>query len=116
VLDDPGRRVTESELRKLAEEGRACTLILGAELERLETKLHQLDGDPGSELGEIASSFRRVQDFRVHVAELTDLLSALDVRAREVRTSWLLADELGAAREGSARGASPAATNPRPAR
>jgi len=27
VLDDPQRPVTEAELRKLSEEGRACTLI-----------------------------------------------------------------------------------------
>ena len=39
VLDDPDRPVTEAELRKLSEEGRACTLILGGELRRLEQRL-----------------------------------------------------------------------------
>jgi hypothetical protein len=90
VLDDPERQVTEAELRKLSEEGRACTLILGAELERLEQRLATLDGDPGSPLGAIADGFRRVQDFRAHLDELDGLLAALEGRAREVRTSWLL--------------------------
>ena len=89
VLDDPEHPVTEAELRKLAEEGRACTLILRAELERLEQRLAELDGDPGSPLGSIAETFRRVQDFRSHVDELDGLLLALDGRAREVRGSWL---------------------------
>ena len=90
VLDDPQRPVTEAELRKLSEEGRACTLILGAELERLERRLAELDGDPASTLGEVADAFRRVHDFRAHVEELNELLAALEGRAREVRTSWLL--------------------------
>jgi hypothetical protein len=90
VLDDPKGPVTEAELRKLSEEGRACTLILGAELERLERRLAELDGDPASNLGEVADAFRRVNDFRAHVEELHGLLAALESRAREVRTSWLL--------------------------
>jgi chromosome segregation ATPase len=88
VLEEPRRSVTEAELRKLLEEGRACRLILGAELERLEGRLGKLDSDPASSLGEIANAFRRVHDFRVHVEELDRLLTALDDRAREVRTSW----------------------------
>jgi hypothetical protein len=88
VLENPERPVTEAELRKLSEEGRACKLILGAELERLEGRLGKLDGDPASSLGEIARAYRRVHDFRGHIDELDDLLSALDARAREVRTSW----------------------------
>jgi hypothetical protein len=88
VLAEPRRPVTEAELRKLSEEGRACRLILGAELERLEGRLAKLDGDPDSSLGEIANAFRRVHDFRAHVEELDGFLSALEDRAREVRTSW----------------------------
>jgi hypothetical protein len=91
---DPQRSVTEAELRKLSEEGRACKLILGAELERLEQRLGELDGDPASSLGAIADSFRRVHDFRAHVEALNGLLSALEGRAREVRTSWLLGEEI----------------------
>jgi hypothetical protein len=92
VLEDPQRRVTEAELRKLSEEGRACTLILGAELERLERRLAEFDGDPASSLGAIAEAFRRVHDFRLHLDELGELLSALEDRAREARTSWLLGE------------------------
>lgn len=92
VLDDPQRPVTEAELRKLSEEGRACTLILGADLERLERRLARLDGDPASSLGAIAEAFRRVHDFRIHLEELGGLLSALEARAREARTSWLLGE------------------------
>jgi hypothetical protein len=90
VLDDPRPRVTEAELRRLSEEGRACALILGADLERLEGQLAELDGDPDSSLGAIAETYRRVHDFRVHLDELNALLSELDDRAREARTSWLL--------------------------
>jgi hypothetical protein len=92
VLDDPQRPVTEAELRKLSEEGRACTLILRADLERLERQLAALDSDPASPLGAIATAFRRVHDFRLHLEELDGLLSALEGRAREARTSWLLGE------------------------
>ena len=88
VLDEPQRPVTEAELRKLLDEGRACRLLLGAELERLERRLGKADGDPDSSLGEIAEAFRRVHDFREHVDELDGLMAALDDRAREVRSSW----------------------------
>ncbi len=90
VLEDPDRPLTEAELRKLAEEGRACSLILGAELERLERRLGELDGDASTSLGAIADAFRRVHEFRAHVDELNELLSALDDRAHEVRTAWRL--------------------------
>jgi hypothetical protein len=88
VLKEPRRPVTEAELRKLSDEGQACRLLLGAELERLEERLGKLDADPGSSLGEIADAFRGVHDFREHVEELDGLMAALDGRAREVRSSW----------------------------
>jgi hypothetical protein len=91
VLDDPERRLTEAELRKLSEDGRAYTLILRAELERLEQRLAEIDSDPSIPLTTVADGFRRVHDFRAHLDELQDLLSALENRAREVRTSWLRA-------------------------
>jgi hypothetical protein len=90
VLEDPQRPVTEAELRKLSEEGRACTLILGGELERLEHRLAELDRDPASSLRAIAEAFRRVHDFRAHLEELEGLLFALEGWARQVRTSRLL--------------------------
>jgi len=95
VLEDPQRLVTEAELRKLSEDGRAYRLILGAELERLEHRLAELDADPVSPRGAIAPAFRRVHDFRAHLAELDRLLSALDDRARRVRTSWVLGSPRG---------------------
>jgi hypothetical protein len=90
VLENPDRRVTEAELRRLAEEGDAFARILRAELERLERRLAERDSDPASSLGAIADAFRRVHDFRAHVDELDTLLNALDNRARDVRASWVL--------------------------
>ena len=88
VLADPRRPVTEPELRKLTDEGRACALILHGELRTLEGRLGRLDGDPSTSLGDIAGAFRRVHEFRAHVDELDSLLAELDDRAREVRTAW----------------------------
>jgi hypothetical protein len=104
VLDDPQRPVTEAELRQLSEEGRACTLILGADLERLERQLAKLDGDPASSLVAIANAFRRVHDFRMHLDELDGLLSALEDRAREARTSWLLGESAPGPKQLARRG------------
>ena len=88
VLDDPSRPVTEAELRSLQDEGRACTQLMGAELQRLESRLALLDGDPETSLAPLAEVFRRVRVFRAHVEELEELMAALDARAREVHTSW----------------------------
>jgi hypothetical protein len=88
VLADPPRPITEPELRKLTDEGRACALILHGELRRLEGRLGRLDGDPSTSLGEIADAFRRVHEFRAHVDGLDRLLAELSDRAREVRAGW----------------------------
>ena len=88
VLEEPRPPVTEAELRKLSDEGRACRLILGAELERLERRLEGVDSDPSSSLVDVADAFRRVHELRTHVEELDGLLTALDTRAREARSSW----------------------------
>jgi hypothetical protein len=93
VLADPERLVTEAELRKLAEDGGAYSRILGAELKRLEHRLGELEADPDSPLGAFAGAYRRVHDFREHIDELDQLLSALETRAREVRTSRLLGSQ-----------------------
>jgi hypothetical protein len=81
--------VTEGELRKLAEEGRACTLIIGAQLERSERRLAELSSDPSSSLVEVAAALRAVNELRPDLLELEDLLAALRGRAREFRVSWL---------------------------
>ena len=88
VLQEPPRPLTESELRSLLEEGRACMLILSGELDRLERRLAQLDGDPDTSFSALTDAFRRVNEFRAHVEELHALLAALEARAREVRASW----------------------------
>jgi len=88
VLHDPPRPVTESELRSLLEEGRACTLILNGELERVEARLAQLDGDPNTSFSALTDALRRATELRAHVEELRALLVALEARAREVRATW----------------------------
>jgi chromosome segregation ATPase len=81
--------VTEAELRKLSEEGRACELILSAQLERAEQTLAQLAADPASSLGDIASALRDVNELRPDLDELQALLAELEERARAFRASWL---------------------------
>src|SRR5262245_11850849 len=88
VLQDPPRPLTESELRNLLEEGRACMLILSGELNRLEGRLAQLDGDPNTSFSALTDAYRRVREFRAHVEELRALLAALESRAREVHATW----------------------------
>jgi hypothetical protein len=87
VLD--GRPPTEMELRRLMEEGRACSLILEGQLEKIERRLTELASDPESSIAELAASFRSVNEIRPDLEELGELLDALDARAREFRTSWL---------------------------
>ena len=87
VLDD--RPVTEAELRKLFEEGRACELILSGQLEREERRLDELAAEPGSDFAEIAGALRRVGQLRPDLRELNELLETLSQRAREFRASWV---------------------------
>jgi hypothetical protein len=88
VLREPPPPLTETELRSLLEEGHACLLILGGELARLERRLAQLDSDPDTSFSALTDAFRRANEFRAHVDELRELLSALELRAREVRAAW----------------------------
>jgi chromosome segregation ATPase len=87
VLDQ--RPTTEAELRKLSEEGRACALILTAQLERNERRLAELSSDPSSSLAEIAVALRRVNELRPDLDELQTLLAELEERAREFRAAWV---------------------------
>ena len=89
VLDR--RQVTEAELRKLFEEGQACALIIGGELEKSERRLAQLSSDPAAPLTEIAASLRNVNELRPDLEELHELLAELSVQARRFRASWLSA-------------------------
>jgi hypothetical protein len=83
--------VTEAELRKLSEEGRACALIVGAQLERSERRLAELAADPTSSLADIAAAWRQVSVLRPDLGELQTMLAELQRRARELRVSWLSA-------------------------
>src|SRR5918992_524331 len=85
------RPVTETELRKLTEETRACSLILGAELERGEARLADLDADPASPLAEVGATFRAVSALRRDRDDLVSLLGAVEERARAARAAWLTA-------------------------
>jgi hypothetical protein len=88
VLREPPPPLTEAELRSLLEEGRACMLILGGELKRLQRRLAVLDAEPEASFSALTDAFRRVSELRTHVEELGALLSALEARAHEVRASW----------------------------
>jgi hypothetical protein len=88
VLREPPRPVTEMELRSLLEEGRACILILRGELDRLDRRLAQLDGDPDTSFSALTDAFRRVKELRAHVEELGALLTGLETRAREAHAAW----------------------------
>ncbi len=81
--------VTEAELRRLTEEGRACELILSGQLERAERELARLASNPASSLGEIAAALRSVNELRPDLDELETLLAELQERARAFRAAWL---------------------------
>src|SRR5919201_3845189 len=80
VLDH--RPVTEAELRRLFEEGRACALILGGQLEKGEEELARLAADPAAPFTELAATLRRVNELRPDLEELRRLLGELDDQAR----------------------------------
>jgi hypothetical protein len=87
VLDS--RPVTEAQLRKLFEEGRACALILSGQLDKEERRLARLASDPAAPLAEMADALRSVNELRPDLAELQGLLADLSTCARELRASWL---------------------------
>lgn len=80
---------TESELRRLAEEGGACERILRARLEHAESRLKALTEDAASSLAEVVSELHDVRELRAELDELRARLADLDVQARELRASWL---------------------------
>ena len=83
-----GGGVTEAGLRKLLEEGDACARLLVAQLERTEAELARRAADPTASIAELATTVRQVNELRPDLADLHDLLEALDERARQVRASW----------------------------
>jgi hypothetical protein len=81
--------VTEAELRKLTEEGRASALLARAELRKAEQRLDELADDPSSSLSDVAVTLREVQELRPALDELDAMLAELHSRAREFRRSWV---------------------------
>ena len=89
VLDS--RPVTEAELRRLFEEGRACALILAGQLEKEEERLARLSADPAAPFTELAAALRRVNELRPDLEELRRLLDDLGDQARQLRAAWVSA-------------------------
>jgi protein subunit release factor A len=83
-----GRPATETELRSLCEQADGWARALQAQVEASERRLRELNEEAAS-LTEIAAELRRVETLAPELAELRELLSGLDDRARELRTNWL---------------------------
>jgi hypothetical protein len=83
------RPVTEAELRKLTEEGRAWALLVNAQLERSKQRLDELAGDPDTPITELAGALREVHQLGPELDEVHELLAALQNRAREFRQTWV---------------------------
>lgn len=88
VLDN--QPVTETELRRLIEEADGLVRTLGAHIAGSEHRLAELTDDPNSWLKEIATELQRVEALRPRLEEARSLLADLGIRARELRTSWVL--------------------------
>ena len=84
-------RVTEVELRQLAEEGRACARLMDGQLERREQRLAELSTEPDSSVADMAAALREVSELRPDIEQLGKLLEALDARAHDLRAAWLSA-------------------------
>jgi GAF domain-containing protein len=87
LADQP---VTETELRTLIERADGLVRTLGAHIAGSERRLDELTGDPESSLREIATELSRVEGLRPRLDQARSLLTDLETRARELRTSWLL--------------------------
>jgi len=85
-----GDRVTEAELRTVAEQADGLARSLTAQLDASELRLAELADDPDSSIAEVAGELRRVERLRPDVVQVRNLLRALERRAKEHRTEWLL--------------------------
>jgi hypothetical protein len=88
VLDR--RPATETELRSLKEQAEAWERTVNGQLQASERRLLRLNANPASSLAQIAGELRRVENLRPQLNEVRSLLVDLEIRAREVRTEWLL--------------------------
>jgi hypothetical protein len=84
-----GAPAVESELRTLADQAGGWALATEAQLRAAERRLAKLNADPASELGEMATEIRRVEDLYAELDEARWLVAGLERRTRELRTAWL---------------------------
>jgi hypothetical protein len=81
---------TEAELRALAEQADGWARALTGQIEASERRLRQLNAVEGGSLAELADELRRLEALHPQLDEVRSLHAALDRRARELRSSWLL--------------------------
>jgi hypothetical protein len=94
VLDN--RPATETELRSLSEQAEAWALTVGGQIESSERRIRRLNQNPASSLAQIAAELRRVEQLRPQLNEVRTLIADLELRARQVRTEWLLSQATSA--------------------
>ncbi len=85
-----GGDTTEAELRELTDEAGGWVRGLRAQVRASEQRLRALNRDPTAPIAAIADELRRVEALRPQYREARELARALDDRARELRTTWLL--------------------------
>jgi hypothetical protein len=88
LADEP---VTESELRSLSEQADGWVRALRGQVDATERRLDALVTDPSTSLTELAGELRRIEILLPALAEAHGLLAGLGVRARELRSAWLIA-------------------------
>jgi hypothetical protein len=86
-----GGSVTESGLRELSEQADDWANSLEAQIWAGERMLAHLTADPAGSMTEIAEELRRVKALRPALVEVRRLHAMLDVRARELRATWVRA-------------------------
>jgi uncharacterized coiled-coil DUF342 family protein len=84
------RPVTETELRALIEQADGLVRTLGAHIAGSESRIAELTDESDSSLAEIAAELQRVDELRPRLEEARSLCADLEIRAREVRSAWLL--------------------------
>ena len=90
------RPPTEAELRSLNEQAEAWALTLSGQIESSERRIRRLNQNPASSLAQIAAELKRVERLRPQLNEVRSLLAELELRARQVRTQWLLSQATSA--------------------
>jgi hypothetical protein len=81
---------TEADLRMLSEQADAWARALTGQIEACERRLRELNAVEDGSLAELADELRRLETLRPQLEEVRSLRAALEGRARELRTAWLL--------------------------